>query len=902
MSFEYYTNWWIASKKQLENLWIRDEIFRKKAKPINDRCLANMLIGGMYAKYSMLVQDIDACLDQMAQPQKRTTVRKLMDAATIRLTEMSNELKKIDLSEFHYIDGSLIELKLVPYDVEILHPALFFPRPIEVEEMWQKIQKGERIFSIPIPEEETAVPIEEENKEEVEAVPIPIDVKKSKEKKDRRPKPVIVEEAPKLSEEDEKELKRKQIITEAVKLIQIAERARQERLYFHIKNLIHHRKKTAIAAAQVHGNKALQAAENTEDLTAPLIKIQSLWRGFSARELMKAKEIERRLLIGMYEPPWKSKIEKETFERNLEKRREYRDQRIKEYIDSIDKEKARILRVVAPGLMEDIGDEIREWFHVWYREAKLFDKYPPEEKGGTILVVRGETMTPKEYLDEYERKRKEKMKAGGADKLKEKEKKEKLKKQEEERKKKEAEKKKKEAAAKAKKKKKKGGEYEFEYIETAGKPVYEKGIEEHQNIWDQRNEIENPLEKHYMDMITEQKCYEVQLEVRYKIDELMRLELEMLEEALEEDKIRLKGKKGKPKKKKKKPKKKRGKKGKKDPTANRTTEDLFQELFDNGIIRTYPHVRLDEYKGDFSYKNWDLRNQDFDPPATLLDVRQAIVMNCIMPMGVETMKRPKSVLIVGPRQSGKHLLANAIFNETHSVLFDLSPAITAGKYPGPKGMKMFLHLISKMSRLLAPSIIYFDGAEKIFYKKVPKEEKEMDPKRIGKKLVKGIIKTITPADRVLVLGISGKPWTGQAGKMKKAFEKNILIPRPDYNSIYLYWQDLLMSYNGIDRNFNITALTKVTTNYPLPVLKTVLEEIMTTRRIIQLRYNPLTVQEIYERFISQGLEPITDKEYKKFLQWYKKTPLGREKAAFNKWADAKREAEAKQKEKATKKK
>lgn len=84
---------------------------------------------------------------------------------------------------------------------------------------------------------------------------------------------------------------------------------------------------------------------------------------------------------------------------------------------------------------------------------------------------------------------------------------------------------------------------------------------------------------------------------------------------------------------------------------------------------------------------------------------------------------------------------------------------------------MLLHLVNKMSRLLAPSIIFFDGAEKIFYKKVPKQEKHLDPKRIGKKLLKGIIKTILPEDRVLVLGISGQPWAAQAAKLKKAYEK-----------------------------------------------------------------------------------------------------------------------------------
>lgn len=158
----------------------------------------------------------------------------------------------------------------------------------------------------------------------------------------------------------------------------------------------------------------------------------------------------------------------------------------------------------------------------------------------------------------------------------------------------------------------------------------------------------------------------------------------MLNDALERDKIRLKGKKGKkkkPKKKKKKKKKKKDKK-KKDPTKHRLTEDLFQELVDNGIIHTYPKTYLSEYKGDFSYQNWEQRNLEFDPPAVLGDVRQAVTLNCILPLGVEKMNKPRSCLIAGPKLSGKHLLANAVFTETNCVLFDLSPEVLAGKYPG----------------------------------------------------------------------------------------------------------------------------------------------------------------------------------------------------------------------------
>ena len=66
-----------------------------------------------------------------------------------------------------------------------------------------------------------------------------------------------------------------------------------------------------------------------------------------------------------------------------------------------------------------------------------------------------------------------------------------------------------------------------------------------------------------------------------------------------------KGKKGKISKKRKRVKKKASKKGKKkkdkDLTPDRTTESLYEELVLNGIIKTYPKVRLNEFLGDISY-------------------------------------------------------------------------------------------------------------------------------------------------------------------------------------------------------------------------------------------------------------------------------------------------------------
>lgn len=56
----------------------------------------------------------------------------------------------------------------------------------------------------------------------------------------------------------------------------------------------------------------------------------------------------------------------------------------------------------------------------------------------------------------------------------------------------------------------------------------------------------------------------------------------------------------------------------------------------------------------------------------------------------------KSILLAGPRGTGKKMLVHAICNETGATMFDISAANIAGKYPGKDGLKMLIHLIMKV--------------------------------------------------------------------------------------------------------------------------------------------------------------------------------------------------------------
>ena len=60
---------------------------------------------------------------------------------------------------------------------------------------------------------------------------------------------------------------------------------------------------------------------------------------------------------------------------------------------------------------------------------------------------------------------------------------------------------------------------------------FSEGFQEYTDLWAEVNDIDNPEDKIYMEHITDKMCYELQLEVRPQVDELMRIELEMLREA-----------------------------------------------------------------------------------------------------------------------------------------------------------------------------------------------------------------------------------------------------------------------------------------------------------------------------------------------------------------------------------
>ena len=150
--------------------------------------------------------------------------------------------------------------------------------------------------------------------------------------------------------------------------------------------------------------------------------------------------------------------------------------------------------------MEDITDEIHEWFVVWYNALGHYDVFPAANLGGSVLIVTGQTLTPEEYLIEKLEKEK-----------KAKERRRRLPKPE---------------PIKAK-------DVDWKMPQTNNLSCLKEANNDFIRNWSFRDETY--LEQEYMDLITEKLCYELQLEMREIVDELMRAELRLLNKALLKD-------------------------------------------------------------------------------------------------------------------------------------------------------------------------------------------------------------------------------------------------------------------------------------------------------------------------------------------------------------------------------
>ncbi|XP_051233542.1 dynein regulatory complex protein 11 [Dicentrarchus labrax] len=815
MSQRTYSQQWADVHLQLSRL-LTEELPAEPPRPEKDRVVFFQRLAMFYVHYIQIFRQLEKIYDQVVHPQKRRVIRAVLDGVIGRVLELKNEMVEKEFSEYHYMDDVLHDLKLTPADLEIPLPRYFFI-DCSKELLERKMMLTDILKMVEVTES---------------------------------PEPLMAKD---MSQE------------EAIKMIQVVERARQGRL------------RAKLNEENRNMNRMYRTKDpGTAGIELAAVCIQKVWRGYIQRKMAKIARDEEMIFLGMaMDPKYKLPCPAEiTAEANDACTRIKQEEYGEDYQKSVVAITNQLRDVEGHDISKTMKDQIRQWFIECRDATGSFPDFPDEEDGGSALIFAEKD--PKQLMEEIAAKEEEESnnKPKGKEEKKEKGKKDKGKDDEEEE------------------------EAGLKMLPSAFLSDLEVGHKTFVDFWQTRNESRNFNQRHEVELIKEEKRKVIEAEIRVQVDEQMRQELAEWKLAVDKDK----GGKAKGNAKKKKGSKSGKKKKKeKDLTSDRTLESLCQELVEQGLLKQAGNVRLQDYLGDYSYLGTTLRQNDIEPMPSLSDVRQVLSLYAILPLGSQLVheKAPliKAILLAGPAGVGKKMLVHAICQETGASLFDLSPLNTAGKYPGKSGLAMMLHMVFKVARLLQPSVIWIEDAEKMFYKKVPKEEKELDPKRLKKDLPKSL-KLIKGEDRVLIIGTTKDPLSADIKSLCKMYSKIILIPRPDYGSRYILWKQLIKKQGGeVTRALDLSSLAKISDGYTPGHMVRVIQTVVTKRRILQQTNRPLTAAEFVAPLAK--IDPVFQEEEEALKNWYAKTPLGKKRI---KAATGKEEEEAPVKGKDTKKK
>ncbi|XP_045150321.1 dynein regulatory complex protein 11 [Echinops telfairi] len=774
MSNAMYNKIWHATQDSLDSLL--DKESQKMAEPHKNRVFVFDMLATFYIKYVQIFRKLETVYDQMVHPQKRLLIRKMLDGVMGRVLELKNEMVELELTEFHYFDSILPDLKLVPQQLDIPIPRYFLKEKLEVIKGREKIlaqilaDSGLDMMSL---------------KRILKTIPP----------------------------------------DEAIKTIQVAERARQGRLRALFMKQIY------LQEYRIKQNKLL--GDRALDISASALCIQKVWRAYHESKKTEQMREEEMIFLGMSPPPQFHQVSATLMQ--AQKVQSWRnDVQLKheeDYREALVTIKDNLKLVEGPDIKDSLQDQIRHWFIECRNLTGAFPAYPKVEEGGSALIFSNKTpqqviadiLASQEEEDKNKKKKRE-----------EKEKKEKAVQRE----------------RKGSKERPKEESEEWKMSPSLFLGGMEEGNQLFKDMWKNKDESWNFPQDYDPELIKEEKRKELESEIRLQVDELMRQELINLKLAVDREKeLPPRGQKGGNKKKGKKGKKgKRGKK-EKDLTANRNTQSLYQitVLLEEGV-QTAPKALAENGApeiGEYSYLGTSLRQVAIEPMPSLLDVRQLITLYGILPLGSATVheKAPlvKSLLLAGPSGVGKKMLVHAICTETGANLFNLSAANIAGKYPGRSGLQMMLHVVFKVARQLQPSVVWIGDTEKTFYKRVPNDEKE----------------------------------SSRAPLSLRCWNSGVWLALALVAAVL--WEQIIQRHGGfLTKTLNISCLAKVTDGFTQGHIVQVVKRVLTERRLRQQARRPLSAVEFIT--VLTGMDPVYKEEEDSFKSWYAKTPLGRRRA------------------------
>ncbi|XP_012517598.1 PREDICTED: IQ and AAA domain-containing protein 1-like [Propithecus coquereli] len=806
MSEGAYQRLWESSHVTLQELLDREQPLLEPV-PERERQSFQYRLASLYLGYLGLLRGFDTAYDQMMQPQKRRLLRRLLDCVAGRVLELKDELVRVDMSESHCLDRVLQDLKLTPADLEVSIPKYFL-----LEQSSAMRERGLMLAEI------------------------------------------LSRMEPMSSKEDLPGMHR----TEAIILVQKAERARQGRLRATFMK--------EIQREEERGRKIRDDGRHKFSQDQAALTVQKVWKGHLQRKRTQQDRRTEMEFIGMLPPPSQAEHLGIMSQACLgdDVRRLRQIEKEEEFQAAMEKAHSSLRETEGPDMKEKMKEQIRQWFIECHALTGRFPDYPDESLGGSYLIFADKT--PEQVRMELETQ------------VQESKKKEQAKSKEKEKDQKEKDKKGK-RKGKDEKAKKVEADAMLQVLPSKFTPAISAGHMEYLNLWKNRQESVHPSQNFDSETLREEKRKKVEQEIRVQVDELMRQELRNLRLAVDREEERpLKAPK-------KKPGKKTGKKKKaKDLTPDRSVDSLYEELVTFGLLKKSETVALKDYIGDCLYLGSTLTLANKLPMPSLFDIRQNMALYAVLRLGSPDIHAMapliRSLLLVGPSGMGKKMLVKAVCTETGANLFDLSPGNLMGKYPGKSGAQMIVHMVFKVAQLLQPSVIWIGNAEKNFYKKVPKEEREMDPKRIKKDLTKAM-RLLVPGDRVMLIGTTARPQLAELKGLCRVYERILLMPRPDYASRYVLWKHMIEARGfQVTQSLDISALAKVSDGYTPGHILQAVQSVLNERRLLQVAKRPLVASEFLGHLAK--LDPVYREEEESMKDWYFKTPLGKKSMKLSK--------------------
>jgi hypothetical protein len=244
------------------------------------------------------------------------------------------------------------------------------------------------------------------------------------------------------------------------------------------------------------------------------------------------------------------------------------------------------------------------------------------------------------------------------------------------------------------------------------------------------------------------------------------------------------------------------------------------------------------------------------PELSFAQIRQLLTVKCALPLAIHGFNNnqklkttklaignsnstccPVTALIYGPQGSGKTMLVHAIAHESKASLFDLSPKILAGKYPGQQSIDIAVQSVFAAAKAAAPAIIYIDRIEQIFIrdeKRVAQITEEIGGEcvsRIRRQLLAEIA-ALKPADGVLVLCTSSEPQacvSADEATFVSFFQFLVNIPLPDDRCRRDLLQNLVsqLKCSEIWTAQQLTLAAQLTQGYTAGALKSIMARSLT---------------------------------------------------------------------------